>query len=202
MSGQGKDATIAARVPVELRRELEAKRDELAAAGVHYPDGRPADLSYVIRVGLRHYLDEPPGPLAAERADLGRLDGRPAAHVDDPDTSRQAAYDTWPRANSQRLRALELLQQAGARGMTGDQLDVALGGYNGRRRLSELKAGGWVQERRHYKGGPLVPDREQTGPRPYGDPIDRKTRSGAWARVYVLTAAAEVRLINDERLAA
>lgn len=51
------DKTIAARVPAEFRAELDQRAAELAAAGVHYPDGRPADLSYVIRIGLRSYLD-------------------------------------------------------------------------------------------------------------------------------------------------
>jgi hypothetical protein len=61
------DKTIAARVPAEFRDELDARVDDLTAAGIRYPDGRPADLSYVIRVGLRAYLDGRVSLTGAER---------------------------------------------------------------------------------------------------------------------------------------
>lgn len=64
------DSTIAARIPVEFRAELEQRVGELTRAGVHYPDGRPPDLSYLIRVGLRYYLDAAPNEkLRAEVSD-------------------------------------------------------------------------------------------------------------------------------------
>lgn len=198
MSGQGKDATIAARVPRELRDELEAKRDELAAAGVHYPDGRPVDLSYVIRVGLRHYLDEPPGPLAAEGAvsretPLGRLDTRPRAHRDGPETGRIAAALAWPGAESSRRKVLDAVRRAGAEGRTSDELVVELRMFSAQRRLHDLKRGGWVRPRQEgvNEGGKFIIR-----------PVRRLTRHKRPADVYVLTAAAEVRLANEGRLAA
>lgn len=200
------ESTVAARVPAEFRAEIERRVEELRAAGVHYPDGREVDLSYVLRVGLRHYLDGDGstvirldagrffGEASAIQGDrLGNLNREPASHAGDPGTSRAAARNAWPRANSDRHRALDLLFAAGARGMTGDELDIELGGYNGRRRLSDLKAAGYVHVKRERSklaqatGGAITN-------------AQRKTRTGAWADVYVLSAEAEVR-VRDERKA-
>lgn len=132
--------------------------------------------------------------------ELGSLDEAPASHHGDPNTSRRAAKDAWPRANTQRRIVLGLLHASGARGLTGDELNEKLGGVgasyqNGQRRLSDLKRGGWVDERRDSHAVPLA-DNEQAGPT---GRVDRKTRAGAWARVYVLTAAAEVHMIDDQK---
>lgn len=205
MSGQGKDATIAARVPHELRTELEAKRDELRAAGVHYPDGREADLSYVIRVGLRSYLDlgvaragaMPPADLTAvSRETLGRLDGRPRAHHDGPETARIAAALAWPAAETARRKVLEAIAKAGVDGRTSDELVVELRMFSAQRRLHDLKRGGWVRPKMGLaldtKGGVVRTAK----------PVRRLTRHKRPADVYVLTAAAEAALDREGRLAA
>lgn len=86
-----KDATIAARVPLDLRADLELVAHEWRRAGVTYPDGRPADLSYVIRLGTRRLADEaivrrdgegrdPTRP--GEVRPPGELAGDPSASVD------------------------------------------------------------------------------------------------------------------------
>lgn len=190
-----RDANLAARVPLDVRTAVEARVADLRRNGVHYPDGREVDLSYVVRRALRRELDLPVAPLLVG-PDLGPLDHAPRSHTGDPSTSRQAAAAAWPRANTQRRKALELIAQADPRpprgyaaltrvGTTGDELDTALGGYNGRRRLSELKVGGWVEA--------LIVD---------GQPVHRNTRNGSPAVVYVLTAAARHALDEEARLAA
>jgi hypothetical protein len=121
-----------------------------------------------------------------EPGDLGSLNGRPAAHAGDPETSHRAAVAAWPRANTDRHRALELLYAAHPLGMTGDELDVELEAkgsapYSGRRRLSELKGAGWVKVRRAH------------GPSAVFENVRRRTRTGAEADVYVLTDKARAR---------
>lgn len=206
MSGQGKDDTIAARVPHDLRAELEARRDELARAGVHYPDGRPVDLSYVIRVGLRAFLD---GVVTLDGlrhnamygpgyGDPGRmaeaLTAKPRAHTDGPDTAKIAAALAWPTAEGNRRRVLLAVANAGSEGRTADELVTGLRMYSAQRRLHDLKRGGWVRPKRRpgdtRKGEPLTVT------------VKRETRHGRPAEVYVLTAAAETRLAAEGRLAA
>lgn len=195
-----KDVTIAARVAPDLRADLEAVAAKLG----------DKDLSIVIRRACAEYADKvlergDAGPgglldpvevaarngLAAGPLGLATLNGSPRAHVNGPATSKEAAAAAWPRANTQRRRAVELLLATDPRGMTGDELDAELGGYNGRRRLSELKAGGWVE-----------PLRVRVATRDVGTefaPLRRKTRNGAYAEVYVLTAAARVRLADESK---
>lgn len=189
MSGPGKDTTIAARVPADLRRDLEECVGRLAVRGVHYPDGRPPDLSYVIRVACRLYANR---ELGRPELELVALDAEPRSRSRGPATSRRAARNAWPRARSQRRRALELIAEQGPVGMTGDELDRRLGGYNGRRRLSELKAGGWVRVKELGK---------RVEGRMVWTPERRATRLGAKADVYVLTPAAQ-RELAVEKVAA
>lgn len=187
-----RELTIAARVTPALRRDLEALLAERLKAGDRRPDGAPLDLSTLIRRACAAYVDVnlngsrqgPSGTL-----ELGSLDGRPRTHRGGPRTEQQAAEGAWPRARTQRRRALELLENAGDYGLTGDELDVLLdaGVYNGRRRLSELKAAGWAEVK--------------LGPDGLGNnaPVTRKTRAGHRAEVYVLTAAARIRLAEEAR---
>ena len=126
------------------------------------------------------------GQLVASQLDLGALDERPRSHRGDPDTSGDAARKAWPRANTQRREVLRLLHEAGPRGLTGDEINEAVQGVgtsyqNGQRRLSDLKRGGWACERRDENGVA----------------IERRTRAGAWARVYVLSAAARNRFAYE-----
>lgn len=182
----GRELTIAARVPATLRAELEEVRDELNRRGERRTDGGAIDLSVVIRRACADYVDRTLGRAAAGA--LGALELKPATHRNGPATERMASHAAWPGAKSQRRRALKLLERAGNDGMTGDELDVALeakggGVYDGRRRLSELKGGGWAEVA-------LDVNRE---------PVRRRTRRRQWADVYVLTGAALMRLAEERR---
>lgn len=181
-----RDVTIAARVPLSLRTDLEALRDEFAGRGELRADGGPLDLSVVIRRACAEYVDR--NLRNARPGTLESLAGRPRSHRGGPITEQEAAEGAWPRANTQRRRALELVRDAGNEGRTGDELDelLAAGVYNGRRRLSELKAAGWVEVRRHLTVDGYVP-------------IRRKTRAGHAAEVYVLTPAARIRLAEEDK---
>lgn len=207
MSGPGKDSTIAARVPHELRDELEAKRDEFRKVGIGYPDGRPADLSYVIRVGLRAYLDSraelhPEADrrgLFAPTVEPPRGDGGDAiealaavddlavpSHADGPETERLAAAYAWPRAGSSRWKIIEHLLEVGHAGATSDELVRDLRMYSAQRRLHDLKRGGWVEV-------------DQVVNEETDELVDRrrKTRQGAYADVYVLSSAAKARIAAE-----
>lgn len=185
MSGQGKDATIAARVPTELRTAMEAKRDQLRAQGVHYPDGREVDLSYVIRVAVAEFVGLAATPLVAA---LTGLDDPPPARSDAPDTSKMAAAAAaaWPTARNSRRRVLEAIASAGDEGRTSDELVVQLSMFSAQRRLHDLKRGGWVVVA-HGDGG---------------KPRRRKTRHDSWADVYVLSPAAKKKLNDEGKLTA
>lgn len=194
-----RNASIAARVPQDLRDELEARVDELKARGATYDGGRPVDLSYVVRHALRyalgravfHDLDRPPsvdaGSIGDRLTPLAEL-AAPAAHSNGTETERLAARDAWPRAESQARKVLELVDrrsppQPDARdGVTSDEA-VAEVGYSAQRRLHDLKRGRWVE--------PLELD---------GQRVRRRTRRGALADVYVLTAAARRELRAEARL--
>lgn len=65
----------------------------------------------------------------------------------DPETSRKAAVDVYPRTGNQRHRVLMAIADAGARGAIAYEIEVATG-INYRSltpRIGELKAGEWVQ---------------------------------------------------------
>lgn len=188
-----RDVTIAARVPLSLRTDLEALLAERRSIGDHRPDGGPLDLSTVIRRACALYVDANLNGARRGTLELGALDGRPRAHRGGPATEQEAAEGAWPRAETQRRRALELLRDAGERGLTGDELDLELnaGVYNGRRRLSELKAAGWAEPARER----IVNNDVAT----VSAPRRRKTRAGHWAEVYVLTPAARIRLAEEAR---
>lgn len=106
--------TIAARVPEDLRTDLEA----IAAQ-----DG--VELSHVMRGALRAFADhalgrapEGDGGLFAPQAGTTRRHDR--------STSTKAAADVAPRTGSQRRRALEVIVDAGADGATTDEVIVTL----------------------------------------------------------------------------
>lgn len=69
----------------------------------------------------------------------------PQARTSDPTTSHQAALDAWPRANSQRHRALMAIICASAIGMHYAEVELATGINGVWKRLSELKQGGWIK---------------------------------------------------------
>lgn len=207
MTGPGKDSTIAARVPHEFREELEAKVDEFRKAGIGYPDGRQADLSYVIRIGLRAYLDSraamrpglegglfatvrdgggwtgpgvPVAPATSDEALPGLGDLDVPSHTDGPETEKLAAAAAWPASGNSRRRIVNALYSRGGDAVNGE-------GYTADELIVELRMYS-AQRRLHdlKRGGwvEVAHDAEAEGP------VRRKTRRGAWADVYVLTPAA------------
>lgn len=63
---------------------------------------------------------------------------------DDPDTSKQAALEAYPRSGKQRHKALLAIARARDRGLTYEQVEEATGINSVWKRLSELKDGGWI----------------------------------------------------------
>lgn len=121
-----RDRTIAARVPLDLREDLET----IASRG-------GVDLTTVIRGALRGYADASLGrdtdAAAGYRAILdlaaASIPGRGlfgaaqgAARRRDRSTSTQAAIDVAPRTGSQRRRALAIIAAAGDKGATADEV--------------------------------------------------------------------------------
>lgn len=192
------DSTIAARVPLELRAEL----DELVAAG-HYKD-----LGSLIRKAVRELADAHTNG----HAHGGLFDPRPgAARRTDPSTSKAAALDVAPRAGSQRGRALAIIAGHGDRGATTDQVIAELEqragieGYpppavNGVARrvtdllqaqaieplIARLGGNGWEATTTDYRI--RRPAERNEGSVGNGPEVTRPTRHGARAIVYVATA--------------
>lgn len=174
-----RDVSIAARVPLELRADLErlAARD-----GATDP---AADLSRVIRRLLRAGADVElatgkritPGNGAA-----GLFAPQPGkARRRDPATSKAAASRVAPRVGSQRREALELVAAAGERGATADEVIAELErrhpdrriAVNGiARRVADLKEAGAIDTVLIAADGRVR---------------SRLTRNGAAAEVYVAT---------------
>jgi hypothetical protein len=63
----------------------------------------------------------------------------------DPETSRKAAIDAFPRTKSQRLKALLFIARQGDKGATYAQVEAETGIHGIWKRLSELKEGGWIE---------------------------------------------------------
>lgn len=153
--------------------------------GVHLRT-RAIDAAFDVLAGLR-YARLPTRELATQVVDkLSDLVGE-AEPADKPqlggftgssETSRRAALDNYPRAGSQRWRVLRLLRDAGGHGATAAELPM----HSADRRLSELKAGGWVEQARYEN------DALRT----------RKTPRGSRAAVYVLTDRARRALDAEE----
>ena len=180
------DRTVAARVPLELRRELE-ERARL----------EDVDLSTIIRRALEAHL-RPPNPagphptytvapgsravLSAAGA-LGSLNTLPPSHAGDPGTSRTAAALAWPEAGHKRRLLLEEVARR-PDGMTSDEAVLFLG-YSGQRRLHDLKRAGYVE--------PLLDEA--------GRAVTRDTRRGRPAEVLTVTPLARKRLEREARAA-
>jgi hypothetical protein len=164
-----RDSSIAARIPLDLRADLEA----LAGTEAGH------DLSAVIRRLLREGADQRLGRTPTGAA--GLLAGPGRSRRRDPATAKAAASRVAPRAGTQRRRALEAIIRAGAHGATADEViasmqsggrDVAVNGIA--RRVADLKEAGAIST----IANPITAD---------GDPITRPTRHGAEAEVYVAT---------------
>jgi hypothetical protein len=100
----------------------------------------------------------------------------PQARSSDPATSHQAALDAWPRAKSQRSKALAAIIFARTIGMTYAEVEIATGINGVWKRLSELKQGGWIKTTGHTR---LVP------------------ATGSQADVYVATNKATARFSKE-----
>jgi Arc/MetJ-type ribon-helix-helix transcriptional regulator len=164
------DSTIAARVPLEHRAELNA----LVEAG-HYKDLGALIRTATNELAARHRAGNG-NPLIGDHAG--------AARRSDPSTSKAAARDVAPRSGSQRRRALEVIRDAGAHGATTDEVIEVLDlsrppgaprpAVNGvARRVTDLLQAGAIET------VPLVGT---------STPATRKTRHGSDALVYVVTA--------------
>jgi hypothetical protein len=202
------DSTIAARVTAELRNDLEAHVARLRGLGVHYPDGREVDRSFVIRQALRAYLDgearlEPgrePGLFDSTDRGEGRLRWEPlagpgTARRADPETAKAAARQDPGRKGSQRRRALEAFEAAGAKGLTTDQVVVELtpAPHNGvARRVTDLLQAGLIEpiprEPAMYGDDTRPPDVIES---PW---VTRETRTGTPAMVWRITGQGLVEL--------
>lgn len=157
------DVTIAARVSPALRADLE-RLGRLA--------GDP-DLSSTIRRACSRLVAEHDHP-------LGSLDAVPASHNGDPATAHRAALEAWPRAKTQRRRVLEAFAERVTPGLTADEVARRVGWpdvYTARRRISELKLGGWLE--------PLERD---------GEVVTRPSSHGNPQEVLTLTAKGAARL--------
>lgn len=94
---------------------------------------------------LRHMSEDAIQKFAAGGVP-GVTDDEPGGfRADDPDTSRQGAFDAMPRTGTQRLHALHAVARAGSGGMTWAEVEIASRVNNAWKRLSELKQGGWIE---------------------------------------------------------
>lgn len=116
-------------------------------------------------------LDELEQPLADQTRPAAGL-----ARSTDPSTSRRAAAAVWPRSGSQRLRLLFAARRRD--GITASEACELTGlpYQSASTRLSELVAGGWLEQATGLVGGP---------------PAERESSSGGMQRVLVLTDRAK-----------
>lgn len=193
-----RDASIAARVPANLRADLEAlaKRDSV-------------ELSIVVRRLLREGADR---ELAGDTERLGLFAVQPQAgrrRRPSSATEVEARLKAAPRAGTGRFKALAEFELAGARGLTADDAWRKIGGPQNSvaKRVSELAAGGHIEPLR-LVGATFGPGARASGQaaralaageRAMDDGlVARVTTADAWATVYVITAAGH-RALEDAR---
>lgn len=102
-------------------------------------------------------------------------------------TTQAMRRSAWPRSGTLRLQILHLLQAAGDHGFTDDELEVRTGRAHQSVSASRhgLRADGWLMPRRDGVVGHVGYP---------GSLVERPTRSGNMAQVWVLTPAARERL--------
>jgi hypothetical protein len=71
-------------------------------------------------------------------------DRAPGYRGSDPETSRQGAFDAWPRVGTQRSDALNAIIRAGRRGLCYAEVEQQTGINGVWKRISELKQGHWI----------------------------------------------------------
>lgn len=113
-----------------------------------------------------------------DEADDDRSAPSPGFRRTDPDTSRQAALDAYPRASTHRRYALNAIIRSGATGMTYYDVEKDTGINGVWKRLSELKQGGFIKHD--------------------GDRVRVVPKTGSNAEVYVATKKA-LRLFAENR---
>ena len=192
-----RDTTIAARVPLDLRADLERVVELVAKGDPEFT------LTKAIRIACREWTDrhlsaagETSGRLdlmqsfaerAGEQADITPLELQARVQTNGTATSRKAYSDSAPRHGSQRRTALELIAGQPRRGLTTDEviarmeasgLRVAVNGIA--RRVTDLKQAGAITPAMTAPGGDIII--------PGGtEPVTRLTRNGSHAEVYVVT---------------
>lgn len=70
------------------------------------------------------------------------------ARRSDPDTSKDAALEVFPRSGSQRRKIFDAIAAAGENGLTSEEVSESTGIAFARSsgpRISELKRGGWIE---------------------------------------------------------
>jgi hypothetical protein len=191
------DTTIAARIPLDLRQELEDEVARRRRAGELRPSGEPIDLSTVVRQALREHAEtaagRPPGGVLVVGRQAGLLDNsRPGSrHRDAGNTERAAALKVAARAGTQRRLALEAFEAAGDHGLTADEVAVKLAPrplHSLARRVTDLLQGGLIEPHPHES-------EEWRGV----VPATRRTRAGAQATVYRITGAGLLALTTKRR---
>lgn len=187
-----RDSSIAARVPLNLRADLEL---------IVSRDGE-ADLSVVIRKALRRYADERLGRTPAGAAGIFEP-AQGAARRRDRSTSTAAAIDVAPRTGSQRRKVLNAYGGAGARGLTADEVMALLEAAGARvvvngiaRRVTDLLQAGAIEALEAAPCGHDELDAVEAGARIYAT---RPTRNGSAATVYVITAKGRAWLEADRQ---
>lgn len=170
------DSTVAARIPIDLRADLE-RLAELKPLEV--VNGKPTMTPH-LRRAIREYVDRELGNGPAGGAGLfAPANGAVRRH--DGATSKRAASQVAPRTGTQRRLALEAIAAAGKRGMTTDEVVVALDGLaapnSTPRRVTDLLESGAIEPVPH-------PVAEHAAA---GIPFTRLTRYGSQATVWVAT---------------
>lgn len=195
-----RDATVAARVPHDLRADLEkiAARDGL-------------ELSLVIRRILRAGADrELNGDVTVLAGADGLFSSTGTARRRGTPTELAAALKVAPRVGTARFNALAAFELAGHRGHTPDEVCALLepAPVNGTaRRVTDLAQAHAIEPLRLVgaTAGPRATAANVQRPLARDehvlentDAVVRKTRAGAWAHVYVITPLGH-RLLEDAR---
>lgn len=154
-------AEVQAAIVLAFRSEVEPMRRRWGDDAAAQCDR----LAGIAAQAAAQLLDGEPAPESSNLEDSTL----PGFRAGDPDTSRKAALDVYPRAGSRRRAILDAAIRAGGRGITYPEADGLPGVRESWKRISELVEGGWLE----------ATDRERRNP-----------ETGSDVTVYVATDAA------------